>query len=695
MSDVQMYNGVQVTPAMIRSLLTTINDMKARYRDQDNNADQLARIRSIIGTYYPNLVRHNTPVTDLVISALNVGAVNIVQRQAIAPVHHEKTINYNYRYDYNSNVPPQASAPTPSAPPASPPPSRRPTNNYNVFDSGDVEMYPQDTSKVKLTDEEDMRLMAVARQLKYNMDATNLTSYVSVLQRIVLVHVDSSSFNEAISALDTVVDKIGTYEKTTNEYRVFEQCIRSLLGTDGDLNVLCQLARKYIGVLNTVNTALFQRNTIDADNILAELVSVMKYKKLYNELATLLFQEFNTTPNRPSYQGDIDTYHSDIRAFVMRTKTVIINSSNALANNPELLTLQQDLMMARRTNVDDMNKLRALKLENERLTTELMNAQQLFSNNQTLNATIQRLQDENSTLNNRLALDGSEARNGYNIDLQHQLTLAQEQIKSSNDVITRLQSQNRELLSTRQNANTEAGRDYTELKSKYDYAERQMEVNRLDNIELRSRNEELNTLLNTKTKKIQDLQAQLRVGTVTASVAPTVREKVAESLVDLPETTTFGDMPSASDNDDTLNEARALPITLPTRPRLESKKRPATPSLGYNTRSVKAALMADRSPTVNKPFSNLSSLESDEYDTNKLTTLDNLESDIELPNSVKLPKRRSKAQGALLNKLDPKYPYSRVEMDKDRIRSPKPTQELQNDDELLSLPSSLLNPNTS
>ncbi|AUA60295.1 desmoplakin [Operophtera brumata nucleopolyhedrovirus] len=667
--SVPMYNGVQVTESMIRSLLATINDMKARYRDQDNNADQLARIRSIIATYYPNLVRHNTPVTDLVISALNVGAVNIMQRQAIAPpVHHEKTINYNYRYDYNSNVPTQATEPIPTTSrPRSPPPSRRPTTNYNVFDSGDVEMYSQDTSKVKLTDEEDRRLRLVTSQLNNTVDSNNLTSYVSVLQQIVLVHVEGSSFNEAISALDTVVSKIDTYESALIGYRDFEQCIRSVIATNGDLSALCQLAKKYMGVLNSVNTVLFQINTItsgNVDNITTELVKVVRYKTLYHELAALLFREFDTLPNRPSFRNDIESYQNSIREFIVSIKGEMNNSNQT--TDARLPALQNDLMSSRRTIVTQSQRINELESANTQLTTQLTDIQNILDSRASIIRSlengiaqtrdrIQRLQDENATLTNRLALDGSEARNGYNIDLRHQLEIVNNQLSQTQTTNKDLTDQNkvlreenaryREENASMQEIDIDKETTCAEFTSTLAERDKTIDTLRAAKDNLTQTNKDLNKRLLERSNRIKELQSQIRVDSSIARVSkvapfraapkvPTVTPAVtstSESFISVP--STFNEMPSASDNDD---EARALPKRYNTRANnVVTETNEAIKQVKADLsarRPVKRANADQKSKATPTKVKNLSDLAS-ENEQPKLGNLSDLESDVELPSS--------------------------------------------------------------
>nr|AAA58699.1 orf417 [Helicoverpa zea single nucleopolyhedrovirus] len=94
------YKNTDVNSGTVQSLLRTINSMSQRCKSLDATEDILQRIRSIIVLYRPYLIdRHDLQVPELIIEAL------ASPRHHDQPMHSQITHNYNYKYDYNSNVP--------------------------------------------------------------------------------------------------------------------------------------------------------------------------------------------------------------------------------------------------------------------------------------------------------------------------------------------------------------------------------------------------------------------------------------------------------------------------------------------------------------------------------------------------------------------------------------------------------------
>ncbi|ALD88508.1 hypothetical protein HaSNPVNNg1_gp068 [Helicoverpa armigera nucleopolyhedrovirus] len=132
------YKNTDVNSGTVQSLLRTINSMSQRCKSLDATEDILQRIRSIIVLYRPYLIdRHDLQVPELIIEAL------ASPRHHDQPMHSQITHNYNYKYDYNSNVPLANSVDAfgtpvrnnmaqPTQPSAPPPPPVQVINQYPV-----------------------------------------------------------------------------------------------------------------------------------------------------------------------------------------------------------------------------------------------------------------------------------------------------------------------------------------------------------------------------------------------------------------------------------------------------------------------------------------------------------------------------------------------------------------------------------
>ncbi|AXU41690.1 desmoplakin [Spodoptera eridania nucleopolyhedrovirus] len=109
------YKNTDVSASTVQNLLQTINSMSQRCRGQANTDDVLQRVRSIILMYRPHLAnRIDLQLPELTMEALMPNSTNANQI----------THNFNYKYDYNTNVPPNAYNPfLPSSSPPQPPPS--------------------------------------------------------------------------------------------------------------------------------------------------------------------------------------------------------------------------------------------------------------------------------------------------------------------------------------------------------------------------------------------------------------------------------------------------------------------------------------------------------------------------------------------------------------------------------------------
>ncbi|QEI03603.1 desmoplakin [Rachiplusia nu nucleopolyhedrovirus] len=88
------YKNTDVNAGTVQNLLRTINTMSQRCKTQESTDEVLKRIRSIILLHRPHLIsRHDLQIPELITEALVPNTGNQI------------THNFNYKYDYNSNVP--------------------------------------------------------------------------------------------------------------------------------------------------------------------------------------------------------------------------------------------------------------------------------------------------------------------------------------------------------------------------------------------------------------------------------------------------------------------------------------------------------------------------------------------------------------------------------------------------------------
>ncbi|WBB27305.1 desmoplakin [Mythimna sequax nucleopolyhedrovirus] len=92
------YKNTDVSANTVHNLLQTINNMSQRSKNLAYTDEILDRVRSIILVYRPHLInRSDLQVPELVMEALKPDSTN--------PVPHAITHNFNYKYDYNTNMP--------------------------------------------------------------------------------------------------------------------------------------------------------------------------------------------------------------------------------------------------------------------------------------------------------------------------------------------------------------------------------------------------------------------------------------------------------------------------------------------------------------------------------------------------------------------------------------------------------------
>nr|WRQ96519.1 maco-A 114 [Mamestra configurata nucleopolyhedrovirus A] len=92
------YKNTDVSANTVHNLLQTINNMSQRSKNQAYTDEILDRVRSIILVYRPHLInRSDLQVPELVMEALKPDSTNSMP--------HAITHNFNYKYDYNTNMP--------------------------------------------------------------------------------------------------------------------------------------------------------------------------------------------------------------------------------------------------------------------------------------------------------------------------------------------------------------------------------------------------------------------------------------------------------------------------------------------------------------------------------------------------------------------------------------------------------------
>nr|AGE61768.1 desmoplakin [Chrysodeixis chalcites nucleopolyhedrovirus] len=112
------YKNTEVNADTVQNLLRTINTMSQRCKTQSSTDDVLQRVRSIILLHRPDLIsRADLQIPELV-------------TEALIPSSNQITHNFNYKYDYNSNVP------NPPIPP--------PLNPFTSNTSGTTTTYQSD-----------------------------------------------------------------------------------------------------------------------------------------------------------------------------------------------------------------------------------------------------------------------------------------------------------------------------------------------------------------------------------------------------------------------------------------------------------------------------------------------------------------------------------------------------------------------
>ncbi|AYN45041.1 desmop [Alphabaculovirus alterspexiguae] len=90
------YKNTDVSASTVQNLLQTINNMSQRCRGQANTEDVIQRVRSIILLHRPHLAsRIDLQLPELTMEAFMPNSSNVNQI----------THNFNYKYDYNTNVP--------------------------------------------------------------------------------------------------------------------------------------------------------------------------------------------------------------------------------------------------------------------------------------------------------------------------------------------------------------------------------------------------------------------------------------------------------------------------------------------------------------------------------------------------------------------------------------------------------------
>jgi hypothetical protein len=417
------YRNTDINQNTVQTLLKTINTMSRRCKAQGNTDDVLERIRSIIVLHRPHLISSPLQLPELIVEALNPYGPQQI------------THNFNYKYDYNSNVggnavgggggggfdpfgaPSQPSAP-PQPPPgfspqqptassstAAPPPVQMisynqipptsymyPPNANNAAGASGVNVSGNFTSPppppppsssaaatsilpADLSQDEIDTLDSLNRK---SVDSPNVFNYTELIMYIMKISIKYISTNIYATSLRQVYTMGKNF---SNDLTQLISCIRrsTSIALPADLTPLCQIVSQFINAYVSLSGTI----TNDMVNI-SDLTSVERVKRLI----VYTNEQFNFNWNQnDSTAAAITTAATNVGVAVQQT-------ANFEAKNREISQLRSAID----TELAEKNgEIENLKLSIGRLETDM---QLLQSKHDTIKIDNARLAAQNEQYKN-------------------------------------------------------------------------------------------------------------------------------------------------------------------------------------------------------------------------------------------------------------------------------------------------------
>ncbi|AUF81582.1 ac66 [Malacosoma neustria nucleopolyhedrovirus] len=445
------YRNTDINQNTVQTLLKTISTMSRRCKAQGNTDDVLDRIRSIIVLHRPHLISSPLQLPELIVEALNPYGPQQI------------THNFNYKYDYNSNVggnavggtagggfdpfgapaqPPAPYQPPPPPPPGFPqqptassstappvqmisynqiPPSYMYTPNANNNNTaggsgGNVNGNfnspppPPPSSTVTsilpadLSQEEIETLDSLNRK---SVDSPNVFNYTELIMYITKISIKYISTNIYTTSLRQVYTMGKNF---SNDLTQLISCIRrsTSITLPADLMPLCQIVSQFINAY----VSLSGRITNDMVNI-SDLTSVERVKRLI----VYTNEQFNYNWNQNDSVSTAATA-TNVEIGAQRT-------ANFDAKNREILQLRSTIETELAQKNGDIENL---KLSIGKLET---NVRLLQSKHDTIQIDNARLATQNEQYKNEI--EQSRIAKNDAVEKISKLTLNYDRLKNENE----------------------------------------------------------------------------------------------------------------------------------------------------------------------------------------------------------------------------------------------------------------------
>nr|AOL57061.1 desmoplakin [Chrysodeixis includens nucleopolyhedrovirus]AOL57202.1 desmoplakin [Chrysodeixis includens nucleopolyhedrovirus]QGW49190.1 desmoplakin [Chrysodeixis includens nucleopolyhedrovirus]QGW49470.1 desmoplakin [Chrysodeixis includens nucleopolyhedrovirus]QGW49610.1 desmoplakin [Chrysodeixis includens nucleopolyhedrovirus] len=413
------YKNTEVNADTVQNLLRTINTMSQRCKTQSSTDDVLQRVRSIILLHRPDLItRVDLQIPELV-------------TEALIPSSNQITHNFNYKYDYNSNVP------NPPIPP--------PINPFTANSSGTMYQFdqkPLQPVQMFTFNQTPSTTMAPPSQSNaFYPQQMSTESTPSPPNFISISEEDSVALNESYQqslrspSIESYKRLISLLVVITRKYirsDVFIVSLNRLESFDSllssDLQELMQCIQR--------NTNWSMGAAVSTPE-LCQLISIIV--KGYCRLANTVLK---STSFDLSSVGSVESLQQQVVSIQNQLSSIVSVSDTAVANSDQIIRLNNQMEMLQSTLVDRESTIMTLNT----------NANIMSQRNQALESNLAIIQSSYNSLaraldvniNTSARLENSELVEATNRIIQNKIIEDRNLLKSfESDKQTNVQSVNR------------------------------------------------------------------------------------------------------------------------------------------------------------------------------------------------------------------------------------------------------------
>ncbi|ACI28806.1 agip105 [Agrotis ipsilon multiple nucleopolyhedrovirus] len=398
------YKNTDVSASTVQNLLQTINNMSQRCKGLANTDDIVQRVRAIILMHRPHLAsRMDLQLPELAMEAFMPNSSNASQI----------THNFNYKYDYNTNMPynpfmqqQQTSPPLPQTNPSATPlqsftfntaPASGGVAAENIIPASSTSSAPPETRVITAPlsiESEDLSNLSVLYANAQRLPS--VASYKQLLRQMIFIVRKYIRYEQIIVSLELLeaFDKL----QTTNDLVELLQCIEretrwSIPNGSNVCRLISMLVTAYCRVVGLVTNREFSISSIKTEERLR--VSVIEVEQAISDLIN---RPALSAPPAPPPPPPPETDQRLVTAEQINALNATLQQSNdqLIRAQTTVATLQQQLATVQNQNMTIANDLQQANDQLARAQTTITTQRQQLdvaqSQNLILNNAFSRLQ---------------------------------------------------------------------------------------------------------------------------------------------------------------------------------------------------------------------------------------------------------------------------------------------------------------